>query len=99
MGVIITKYAKLLVSFLGFYFSEEAVAAATCYFHFFFLIAFLKKVLIRNITVILRINYINIIYINNNNNNNNAVTNNNYGMFQVLVCFFKNSNGQEKGFL
>ena len=39
------------------------------YFHVFFLLTFLEEAFIRNIIIILRINYIIIIRIHNNNNN------------------------------
>jgi len=60
-----------------------------------FFIAFLKEAFIRNIDILLCINYIIIICINDNN----AVINNNYyGRLQDLILLFKVSTGTWKDF-
>jgi len=66
---------------------QTEVAAAPSYFHIFFLIAFLEEAFIRNIIIILCINYIIIMYINNNVSN--AVINDNFWRFQDLILLLK----------
>ena len=63
------------------------------YFHIFFVIAFLADTFIRNIIILLCINYIIIIYINDN-----TVINNNSGRLQNLILLFKISIGTRKDF-
>jgi hypothetical protein len=60
----------------------------------FFFIEFPKEAFIRNIEILLCINYIIIIYINDYN----AVINNNYGRLQDLILLFKVSMGMWKDF-
>jgi len=62
----------------------------------FFLIAFLEEAFIRNIAIIIYINYIIIICINNNNNN--SVINNNCGRVQDITLLFKKPIGTRKIF-
>lgn len=45
---------------------KQKVAAVPSYFHTFFVIAFLEEAVIGNVIIILRINFIIIMYINNN---------------------------------
>jgi len=69
-------------------------SSSPSYSHMFF-IAFLKEAFIRNIDILLCINYIIIICINDNN----AVINNNYyGRLQDLILLFKVSTGTWKDF-
>jgi hypothetical protein len=67
------EYVTLDSTFYSLLFQQE-VAAAPRYCHIFFLITFLEEAFIRNIMIILCINYIIIMYINIVNN---AVINDN----------------------
>jgi hypothetical protein len=67
------------------------------YCHISCRIAFLDEAFIRNIKILLLINYIIITCINNNNNNN-AVINSSHGRLQGLVWLFKIPMGTRKNF-
>ena len=71
---------------------KQEVAAAR-YFHIFFLIAFFEETFMRNIMIIICINYTIIICINDN-----AVINNYYGRLQGLVLLFKILVGSQQDF-
>ena len=73
-------------------FKQEEVADTSC--HIFFLIASLENASIRNIIIILRINYIIITRINDNN----AVVNNNYRRLQDLILLFETPMATRKDF-
>jgi hypothetical protein len=73
------------------FFSNRS-SSSPSYFHMYFLTAFLKEAFIRNIKILLCINYITRI------NDNNAVINNNYVRLQDLTLFFKVSMGTWKDF-
>jgi len=71
---------------------EEVADTSDC--HIFFLIASLKEAFVRNIIIILYINYIIITRINDNN----AVINNNYRRLQDLILLFETPMGTAKDF-
>ena len=68
-------------------------SSSPTYFQIFYVIASLEKAFIRNVTIILWINYTIIICITNNNN---ATINNNYGRLQDLILHFKIPTGTHK---
>jgi hypothetical protein len=72
---------------------QTGSSSSPTYFHIFYFVAFLEKVLIRNIIIILRTNYVVKIYINNK-----AVISNNLGKLQGLYWFFKIPMGTGKDF-
>ena len=61
-------------------------SSSPIYFHIFFLIAFLEEAFIRNIIIILYMNYTVIICFNDYSN---AVINNNYGRLKEFIMLFK----------
>jgi len=71
---------------------QTGSSSSLSYFQIFFLIAFLKEALIRNMTIILWINNSIIICITNSN----ATINNNYGRLQDLILHFKVPIGTQK---
>ena len=89
-GGICDNGQKVLQSYF-----QTGNSSGPSYFQIFFLIAFLEEPFIRNIIIILCINYHTIIICNNNNN---AVINNNHGRLQGLILFFKIATGTRKNF-
>jgi hypothetical protein len=73
---------------------ETENSSSHSYCHTFFLVEFLEEAFIRNIMILLCVNY-------EINNNNNAVinNNNNYGRLQNLILLFKIPLGTRKDFL
>jgi hypothetical protein len=71
---------------------QNGSSSSASYFHIFFLITFLEEAFIRNIIIILCINYIICI------NYNNAVLNSTYGRFQDLTVLFKIPMGTQNNF-
>jgi hypothetical protein len=80
-------------TFYSLIFKQEAVAD-TSYCHIFFRIASLEEAFIRNIIIILCINYVIITRINDNN----EVINNNYRRLQDLILLFKTPMATRKNF-
>jgi len=71
---------------------KQKVVAVTSYCHSFFLMAFLEEAFIRNVVIILHINYIIIICIIDNNISS-VINNNNRGRFQDLTLLFQTPMG------
>jgi hypothetical protein len=78
------EYVTLYKTFYDLVFKQEVSSSISC-LHVFFLITFLDEAFMRNVIIILCINYVIIICINDNN----AVINNNYGRPLHLILLFK----------
>jgi len=92
-GRLLVEYVTLDKTFYNLLYEQEVVAAPS-YLRIFFLIPFLEETYIRNIILLLCINYIVIICINSK-----AVINNNLWKTRRPYFSLPNSHRQARGFL